>query len=530
MGLIDEYVEVELCSGNMKYYENLGYKIPKVKNLSGMWTTPRGTKIKVISKDLKKTSDVLVHAKCDACGEIIEISFNGYCNNIKRNSGKFICRTCATDCKEDRVTFKYEVGQRIITDKKDITITKRKWVKEKTSNGNRIHKYYQFVCNKCGFNCGEHYELDGTYKKEFWIREDKVKRDGCSCCCNPSRIIVSKINSIGITNPELVQYFKNKEDAYKHLRGSRDICEFKCPICGEEKKEEILTLYSVGSMGCTCGDGFSYPEKFMMECLKQLGIEFIWQLTGKHFSWIKRKRYDFYFELNGEQYIIETHGKQHPNTVGYDKSSFTFSYSNRRLEGKNDELKYNIAIENGIKPQNYIVIDCSLSEKEFISKNILKSKLNEIFDLSNINWDKCDELGFKNIVKQSCEMFNNGMNTDDIMKEFNISRTTVCRYLNIGTERNWCNYTGKEEQKKRLKEWSKNNINPLIVYDYKTNELIGIFDKIVSCIKYLKEELNISICGCSIYKVLNKEWKKANGLYFEKITEEEYYNYINEIN
>ena len=118
MGLIDEYVEVELCSGNMKYYENLGYKIPKVKNLSGMWTTPRGTKIKVISKDLKKTSDVLVHAKCDACGEIIEISFNGYCNNIKRNSGKFICRTCATDCKEDRVTFKYEVGQRIITDKK----------------------------------------------------------------------------------------------------------------------------------------------------------------------------------------------------------------------------------------------------------------------------------------------------------------------------------------------------------------------------------------------------------------------------
>ena len=100
MGLIDEYVEVELCSGNMKYYENLGYKIPKVKNLSGMWTTPRGTKIKVISKDLKKTSDVLVHAKCDACGEIIEISFNGYCNNIKRNSGKTLkdsmdgARTC----------------------------------------------------------------------------------------------------------------------------------------------------------------------------------------------------------------------------------------------------------------------------------------------------------------------------------------------------------------------------------------------------------------------------------------------------
>ena len=86
-------------------------------------------------------------------------------------------------------------------------------------------------------------------------------------------------------------------------------------------------------------------------------------------------------------------------------------------EGKNDELKYNLALRNGINPQNYISIDCSFSEKEFISKNILNSRLNEIFDLSNINWNKCDELGFKNIVKQFCEMFNNGMNTDDIYNE-----------------------------------------------------------------------------------------------------------------
>ena len=162
MGLIDEYVEVILCSGNMKYYENLGYEIPKVKNSSGIWITPRGTKIKVLSQDLKRTSNKIIHVICDKCGESLEISFKSYKDNLDKNNGKFICRTCAMDCKEDKVTFKYEVGQRIITDKKDITITKRKWVKEKTSNGNRIHKYYQFVCNKCGFNCGEHYELDGT--------------------------------------------------------------------------------------------------------------------------------------------------------------------------------------------------------------------------------------------------------------------------------------------------------------------------------------------------------------------------------
>ena len=526
MGLVDEYVEVKLGSINIKHFEELGYEIPRKINKHGNITIPVGSTIKVLTKDLKRTSNKIIHAICDKCGESLEISFKAYKDNLDKNNGKFICRTCAMDCRENNIKFKYEIGQHIITDKKDIIIIDRKWIKIETDKGNRIQKYYKYKCNKCGFDCGEYYELDGTYKKEFWLIEDKIERNGCGCCSVPSRIIVPHINTIDITNPELVKYFKNKEDTYKHLRGSHDICTFKCPICGKEKEEEILTLYSVGSMGCTCGDGFSYPEKFMMECLKQLGIDFIWQLTEKHFSWIGKKRYDFYFELNGEQYIIETHGKQHPNTVGYDKSSFTFSYSNRRLEGKNDELKYNIAIENGIKPQNYIIIDCSLSEKEFISKNILKSKLNEIFDLSNINWDKCDELGFKNIVKQSCEMFNNGMNTDDIMKEFNIARTTVCDYLNIGTERGWCNYNGKEEQKRRLKEWNKKNIKPLAVYNYKTNELIGVFDKIVSCIKYLKEELNISICDVSIYKVLNEEWKKANGLYFEKITEEEYYNYI----
>ena len=71
-----------------------------------------------------------------------------------------------------------------------------------------------------------------------------------------------------------------------------------------------------------------------------------------------------------------------------------------------------------------------------------------------------------------------------------------------------------------------NNINPLIVYDYKTNELIEIFDKITTCVKYLKEELNISICDVSIYKVLNEEYKQSKGYIFKRITEEKYYNYI----
>ena len=65
MGLIDEYVEVELCSGNMKYYENLGYKIPRQKNKWGRIGTPKGTKITVKVGDLPKQSNIKVKVQCD---------------------------------------------------------------------------------------------------------------------------------------------------------------------------------------------------------------------------------------------------------------------------------------------------------------------------------------------------------------------------------------------------------------------------------------------------------------------------------
>ena len=50
---------------------------------------------------------------------------------------------------------------------------------------------------------------------------------------------------------------------------------------------------------------------------------------------------------------------------------------------KIDLYKQNLALINGI--ENYIIIDCSKSDLDYIKPNILKSKLNEMFDLNNIN-------------------------------------------------------------------------------------------------------------------------------------------------
>jgi hypothetical protein len=66
------------------------------------------------------------------------------------------------------IEWKYEIGQRIIDDKRDITIIDRK--KENSPyNKNAIVKYYKYHCNRCEFECGEHFNsIKKIYKFEYW--------------------------------------------------------------------------------------------------------------------------------------------------------------------------------------------------------------------------------------------------------------------------------------------------------------------------------------------------------------------------
>ena len=73
MGLISEYVEVKLGSINIKHFEELGYEIPRKLNKHGNITIPVGSTIKVLTKDLKRNSNKIIHAICDKCGESLEI-------------------------------------------------------------------------------------------------------------------------------------------------------------------------------------------------------------------------------------------------------------------------------------------------------------------------------------------------------------------------------------------------------------------------------------------------------------------------
>jgi hypothetical protein len=95
MGLITKQIEVVLSNSTIKYYENLGYEIPRKKDRLGRLVTPRNTKILVMVKDLQNGSHVIINATCDCCGKPIEnLTWQNYKKYIKEDE-KYYCYSCA---------------------------------------------------------------------------------------------------------------------------------------------------------------------------------------------------------------------------------------------------------------------------------------------------------------------------------------------------------------------------------------------------------------------------------------------------
>lgn len=244
---------------------------------------------------------------------------------------------------------------------------------------------------------------------------------GCPICSGNK---VSEKNRLSSIHPELIKYFKNKEDAENYSFKSSVIVSLKCPHCYYEKMSTVANLSSYGFKCNICGDGFSIPNKFTANILKNINIEFI---PEKSFIWSKNKRYDFY--IPEKNMIIEVHGGQH------------YEYSGRgrdlKEEQENDILKEMLAKANGI--ENYIVIDCRLNNFDFISNSIKKS-LKVFFDLDNLNLYEIFESCMSSKMVESWRLYNCGKSIHEIRKELFISETTYYNYMKVGVSLNKCNY------------------------------------------------------------------------------------------
>jgi len=438
MTILEEEVWVGLGGGNKKYYESLGYVMPKTEDRWGRIRVARGAKLLVKVVDLPKGSHVELTKTCDDCGEV---SYNQFYEVILRQrneiDGKDRCQSCgASNSKriaKENVPYEKSLEYWAKTNNKEYLLEefsdKNKKKPSEISFG--VHDEYLWNCHKC----------TGEYPAKVYNRKNGR---GCPYCSGRKALV--GFNDLWTVNPEVAKLLFDPEDGYKYTKGSNKKVDWKCLEC--ENKITNKTINDVTNKGLycpRCSDGISYPEKFMYSILKQLNIEFE---TQKVFEWSHDKRYDFYMHPN---IVIEVHGEQH-----YDGGFESLGGKSLSEEIENDLLKENMAKQNNL---NYIVINARYSEMEWIKNSITTSELSGMFNLSEVNWIDAHEFSCNSLVKLVCDLWKGGVkSTFKISELTKLHFSTVTKYLKQGAEIGWCDYDPKEEQQRASVKKGKNAI------------------------------------------------------------------------
>ncbi len=91
MPLLQDRVEIILTSNIIKYYEDLGYEIPRRKDSRGRMKVPEGTKLIVRIEDLPKGSGISIYMSCDNCGK----EFYRVWRDHKFYNNQVYCASCS---------------------------------------------------------------------------------------------------------------------------------------------------------------------------------------------------------------------------------------------------------------------------------------------------------------------------------------------------------------------------------------------------------------------------------------------------
>ena len=176
MGLISEYVEIKLGGRNIKYYENLGYKIPRYMNKNKDMVVANGTTILVKISDLMPSSSCVVKIQCDNCNDILNVKWTDYINH--NHNGKYYCNKCA-----NKIFLGGENNVRWNPNK----------TQEERENGRKYPEYIEFIkkvlkrdnytCQCCGDNNTkldiEVHHLDGY----DWCKQKRTdETNGITLC------------------------------------------------------------------------------------------------------------------------------------------------------------------------------------------------------------------------------------------------------------------------------------------------------------------------------------------------------------
>lgn len=358
------------------------------------------------------------------------------------------------------------------------------------------------------------YDISKGYNGCVWIKcvnghnDYKTKANGfysgnrCAVCCGQK--IERGVNDIATTDPWISEYVVNKEDMYCHSRGSSKKILVRCRDCKTTKLIAVSTLILYG-LGCKCGDGQSYPNKFIYSVLNQLSVTY---KAESVFDWGKTKKYDIY--IPSLDIIVENHGIQH-----YVGGFETYGGRDAEEESTNDVFKKDIALKNGIN--HYIEIDCRYSEIEWIKNSIMNSELPSLlnFKEEDIDWAECDKYATKNLVKEVCELWSakKYRSALELSSTLNISNVTVGKYLKKGSTFGWCSYSAKKAMERSGKKRGENNGRHVDVY--RDGKLIHKSKSVSELARTSEGIFGVKLCVSSISNVCLEKRKEYKGYTFK---------------
>lgn len=308
-------------------------------------------------------------------------------------------------------------------------MSKEEFVKklEATGSPTKLHGDYKGIFKDTEFCCPEGH---------IFIDQPATVLHGNVLCpyCAGRRVLVG-FNDLWTTAPEVASILTNPSDGYSVTKGSSSKkMSFTCPLCGKEQDKYVANVVHRGLQCSNCSDHITFPNRFSRAFLSQLPIDMF--IPEYHPDWLKPYRYDNYFQYNNKEYILEMDG-------GIGHGNRQWKTGEQDIDGKRtDELKDSMALARGMC---VIRIDSKESSSEYIKNHILESQLSSIFDLSIIDWEKCNKDAQKNLVKACCDLYmHSTKNLHKIAEQLKISHQTVWACLKKGAQFGWCDYDPKK--------------------------------------------------------------------------------------
>ena len=308
-------------------------------------------------------------------------------------------------------------------------------------------------------------EISITHKKcmkTFTTTPHRFKKEKRCPYCSDRKVYIG-FNDLETIHPELIPFLNNKNDKFLHHASGTKV-EWKCPDCGEIFKRSVADFVKRKFSCPRCGDGISYPNKFMYNVLLQVkDIKNIqreyrpkWCVFTTPDEKVSYGIYDIYFEKDERKYIVEMDGG-----LGHGNRNMR---DNRDNSIYLDETKDSLAIQHGI---NVIRINSDYEHNDrfiFIRDNIIKSDLNKIIDFHTIDFVKADIESLNSYIAISSKLWNDGLSVKDISNKLKLSPSTISNYLKKCKKLGMCDYT-KEESVNRSSANKVYCLNTKIVFD-----------------------------------------------------------------